>query len=191
MQFYKKEICCTEDRLPPASAEGARGAEDRDTIKERGEMTLKRMIRTIGIAAFILLAGCSGSRSSTGNTPVPESRTTATSKYAPPVTVIRTDGSSVTMTYETISNLPLQTLTIAGRSENGPIVPDFLAAAGVTEFSQVTLTGLENRTLTFTREQLTDEYILALRSSSRAVNLMSPNLPEEQWVLHVFRVEVK
>jgi hypothetical protein len=154
-------------------------------------MTLKRMIRTFGIAAVILLAGCSGPQPSTGNTPGPESQPTATSRYAPPVTVIRTDGSSVDMTYETISKLPLQTLSIAGRSENGPIVPDFLAAAGVTEFSQVTLFGLENRTLTFTREQLTDEYILALRSSSRAVNLMSPLIPEEQWVLHVFRVEVQ
>jgi hypothetical protein len=154
-------------------------------------MNLKSMIRTVGMIAFLLLAGCSGSRPSAGNTPGPESQTTATSKYAPPVTVILADGSSVIMDYEKISRLSLQTLSIAGRSENGPTVPDFLAAAGVTDFSQVTLTGLENRTLTFAREQLTDEYILALRSSSRAVNLMSPNLAEEQWVLHVFRVEVR
>jgi hypothetical protein len=82
-------------------------------------------------------------------------------------------------------------LTISGKTEQGPTVPDFLAAAGVTDFSQVTLTGLDNRTLTFTRDQLNDNIILAFREHPRAVNLMSPNIPEAQWVLHVFKVEVQ
>jgi len=150
---------------------------------------LNRLIRTTAMAAFLLLAGCSGAAPK--STPVSGGQTAPTSAFAPPITVIRPDGSSVTMTYETVANLPIQTLEVAGKTEHGPILADFLAAAGVTEFSQATFFGLENRTITFTRDQLTDEYILALRSKSKAVNLTSPNLTEEQWVLHVFRVEVK
>jgi hypothetical protein len=151
---------------------------------------LKRTIRIAAIAAFLLLAGCAKAASPTPTSTVPGVPPPATSEIAPPITVIRPDGSSVTVTYETVSGLGLQTLEVGGRAEHGPILADFLAAAGVTEFSQATFFGLENRTLTFTPDQLTDEYILALRSKSRAVNLMSPKLTEDQWVLHVFRVEV-
>jgi hypothetical protein len=145
----------------------------------------------MGIAAFLLMAGCSGLRSSMKPTLLPEVKTATAGSFAPPITVIRADGSSVTLTYETVAALPLQNLQIAGKSENGPILKDFLSAAGVTRFSQATFAGLDNRTLTFTPDQLSDEYILALRSKPRAVNLMSPKLAEDQWVLHVFRVEVQ
>jgi hypothetical protein len=152
---------------------------------------LNKIFKTMGLAAFLLLAGCSGAKSPTPSSPVPEGQPAATSPFAPPITVIRPDGTSVTVTYETVAGLPPQTLEVGGKSEHGPILADFLAAAGVTEFSQATFFGLENRALAFTRDQLTDEYILALRSKARAVNLVSPKLAEDQWVLHVFRVEVK
>jgi hypothetical protein len=142
----------------------------------------------MGLAAFLLLAGCSGAKTVQG-TPIPVGQSGDT--FAPPITIVLADGSSRIMEYETVAAMPLQTLDIAGRAEHGPTLASFLDAAGVTGFNQVVFTGLENRTLTFTPDQLTDEYILALRSKSKAVNLMSPNLTEEQWVLHVFRVEVK
>jgi hypothetical protein len=141
------------------------------------------------MAAFLLLAGCSGA-TAVQSVPV-QGAQSATSSVAPPITVVLADGSDVTMEYETVSKLPLQTLEIAGRSEHGPTLTTFLEAAGVAQFSRVTFFGLDDRTLSFTPDQLTDEYILALRSKSSAVNLMSPNLTEDQWVLHVFRVEVK
>jgi hypothetical protein len=143
----------------------------------------------MGIAAFFLLVGCSGLRSINGSSQA--SPTPNPSTQAPPVEVILADGTSVTMEYHTIANLGIQMLTIAGKTEQGPTVKDFLIAAGVKDFTQATFTGLENRTLTFTPDQLTDEYIFALREHAQAVNLMSPNLPDTQWVLHVFRVEIK
>ncbi|MGD0174062.1 MAG: hypothetical protein ABSC61_06480 [Anaerolineales bacterium] len=151
---------------------------------------MKTIFRSMAIAGFILLAGCAGLRSSVKDlgqaSPTPN-----TSTQAPPVEVVRADGTSVTMVYLTIAKLPRQMLLINGKTEQGPTIPDFLAAAGVTDFSQVTFTGLENRTLTFTRDQLNDGIILALREHPHAVNLMSPNIPDSQWVLHVFRVQVQ
>jgi hypothetical protein len=189
-RFYRKRKHHEEKRLDPESATSACDAEDRDKTKERGYMTLTRMIRSIGIAACLLLAGCSGLRSSVKNV-AQGPQTPTVSNLAPPVEVIRADGTSVTLVYATIANLPLQMLIINGKTEQGPTVPDVLAAADVKDFSQVAFFGLENRTLTFTREQLNDQIILALREHPRAVNLMSPNIPEAQWVLHVFRVEVQ
>jgi hypothetical protein len=145
----------------------------------------------MGMAAFLLLAGCSGVGPSATSTPLPEAETAATDAYAPPIAVILADGSSVTMTYETVSSLPLQTLEVGGKAEHGPILADFLAAAGVKKFARATFFGLYDRSLAFTSDQLTDEYILALRSKPRAVNLVSPNLAEDQWVLDVERVEIK
>ncbi len=151
---------------------------------------MKTILRSMAITGFILLAGCSGLRSSIKGL-TQASPTTDANTQAPPVEVTLADGTSVTMVYSTIANLPLQMLSINGKNEQGPTVPDFLAAAGVKDFSQVTFTGLENKTLTFTREQLNDSIILALREHPRAVNLMSPNIPVDQWVLHVFRVQVQ
>jgi hypothetical protein len=151
---------------------------------------LKTILRSMVIAGFVLLAGCAGLRSSVKDL-TQASPTSDASTQAPPVEVVLADGTSVTLVYQTIANLPLQFLSINGKTEQGPTIPDFLAAAGVTDFSQVTFTGLENRTLTFTRDQLNDGIILALREHPHAVNLMSPNIPDSQWVLHVFRVQVQ
>jgi hypothetical protein len=152
-------------------------------------MNWKIMIRSMGLAAVLFLAGCSGTKPAA--TPLaPGQQAPTDSNIAPPIQVILADGTSVTMEYSTVSKLALQMVDIAGKSEQGPTVPDFLAAAGVTDFTQVTFTGLENRTLTFNRDQLSDSIILALREHPRAVNLMSPTIPTEQWVLHVFKVEV-
>ncbi len=151
---------------------------------------MKTILRSMVIAGFVLLAGCAGLRSSVKDL-TQASPTSDASTQAPPVEVVLADGTSVTLVYQTIANLPLQFLSINGKTEQGPTIPDFLAAAGVTDFSQVTFTGLENRTLTFTRDQLNDGIILALREHPHAVNLMSPNIPDSQWVLHVFRVQVQ
>jgi hypothetical protein len=153
-------------------------------------MNPKTIVRSVGIAAFILLAGCSGVRSSIMNGGQPPATATA-ADYAPPVEVFKADGTNVTLEYATISKLPLQLLKIGGKSEQGPTVPDLLRAAGVTDFTQVKFSGLYDKTLTFTPDQLNDEIILALREHPRAVNLMSPNIPEDQWVLHVFLVQVQ
>ena len=143
------------------------------------------------MAAVLLLAGCSGLRSAMKPTSLPESKTATAQSFAPPITVVRPDGSTVIMAYETIAAIPPQTLDFGGgKYEHGPILLDFLTAAGVTQFTQATFFGLEDRSLTFTPDQLSDWYILALRNKSKAVNLMSPKLTEEQWVLHVSRVEV-
>jgi hypothetical protein len=152
-------------------------------------MNLKNLIRTMGIAAFILLAGCS--RLKPAVTPMPQAQTATAATMAPAIQVVLADGSSVTLAYSTVSHLPLQTLTISGKTEQGPTVPDLLAAAGVTQFTQVTIFGLYDKSLTFTPDQLNDNIILALREHAEAVNLESPNIPVDQWVLHVSKVQVQ
>ena len=78
-------------------------------------MNLKNLIRTMGIAAFILLAGCSRLKSPA--TPMPQSQTATAATMAPAIQVVLADGSSVTLAYSTVSHLPLQTLSISGKTE--------------------------------------------------------------------------
>ncbi len=122
---------------------------------------------------------------------MPQSLTATAATMAPAIQVVLADGSSVTMLYSTVSNLPLLTIDISGKTEQGPTVTGFLAAAGVTQFTQVTFFGLYDKSLTFTPDQLNDNIILALRSHAGAVNLESPNIPVDQWVLHVSKVTVQ
>ena len=55
--------------------------------------------------------------------------------------VIKPDGSSVGFTWDDLKKLPLANLTVEGKVEEGPKLIDVLKAAGVTDFSEVSLSG--------------------------------------------------
>ena len=94
-------------------------------------MNWKILIRSTGIAAAMLLAGCSGTHPAATSI-LPGQQAPTSSTIAPPVEVFRADGTSVTLVYATIAALPSQLLTISGKPEHGPTVPDLLGAAGVS-----------------------------------------------------------
>lgn len=55
--------------------------------------------------------------------------------------IIKPDGSTFDVTLDAVKALPLAVVKAEGKVEEGPYLSDILALAGVTEFTEVTLTG--------------------------------------------------
>src|SRR5512143_2391860 len=73
--------------------------------------------------------------------------------------VVKPDGTKVGVTIADLKTLPLKQVTVEGKVEEGPGLLDVLNFAGVTEFTEVLLTGSSNPA-TLTREQVDDNTIL-------------------------------
>ena len=56
--------------------------------------------------------------------------------------IVKADGTRFDVTLDAVKALPLATLQAEGKVEEGPYLKDVLALAGVTEFTEVSLTGL-------------------------------------------------
>jgi hypothetical protein len=104
--------------------------------------------------------------------------------------VVKPDGSQVGFTLDDLKKLPLAQMTTNERTEEGVKLLDVLAAAGVTEFKEVSLTGSSNpATLTF--EQVKDPTTLLDFTNRGRVKLATNYLPKESWTKDVFKIEVK
>lgn len=93
------------------------------------------------------------------------------------------------MTLDAVKALPLAQLQAEGKVEEGPYLSDVLALAGVTEFTEVTLTGSSNpATLTF--EQVDENTILDFNNHG-TMKLSSTYIPKAEWTKDVSLITVK
>ena len=103
--------------------------------------------------------------------------------------IINADGTKFDVTLDAVKALPLATLTAEGKVEEGPYLSDVLALAGVTEFTEVTLTGSSNpATLTF--EQVDENTILDFNNHG-TMKLSSTYIPKANWTKDVAQIIVK
>jgi hypothetical protein len=103
--------------------------------------------------------------------------------------VVKADGSSRGFTWDALKALPLANIQVKGKVEEGPKLMDILAAAGVTDFTAVTLTG-SNGSITLPREQVDDQTILDFTNRG-TVKLASTYVPKDDWIKDITRIEVK
>lgn len=103
--------------------------------------------------------------------------------------VVKADGSNVGFTWDDLKKLPLATLTVEGKVEEGPKLIDVLNAAGVTGFSEVTLTGSASP-VTLTKAQVDDNTLLDFNNHG-TVKLASTYIPKPQWTKDVSEIKVK
>ncbi len=103
--------------------------------------------------------------------------------------VIRADGTSVPITWDDLKKLPLATLTVEGKVEEGPKLADVLKAAGVTDFSEISLNG-SSSPVTLTVAQVDDNSILDFNNHG-TVKLASTYIPKPQWTKDVSEIKVK
>lgn len=105
---------------------------------------------------------------STATTTAPEATKTKSpnpTNTAPPptgkvlFTLTRPDGSTMDFTSDMLKALPQGTILLAGTPNEGPILTEIINAAGVTDFTEVTLTGSKGA-VTFQKAELTDKYLL-------------------------------
>lgn len=140
------------------------------------------------VTSLILLTGC-GIRTTIKHAILGSPTTSATQSGV--FTVILADGSNVPMALSALRALPYHDITLSGNHEAGPSVTDVLSAAGVQDFSQVTVTGANGASLTLTRDQLNDQVILSVNKKLGTAKLAAMSIPEPQWILNVSQVAVK
>lgn len=103
--------------------------------------------------------------------------------------IIRADGSTYNATLDALKALPLAQVQAEGKVEEGPYLKDVLALAGVTEFTEVTLTGSSSpATLTF--EQVDENTILDFNNHG-TMKLSSTYIPKAEWTKDVAEIIVK
>ncbi|MBK8784662.1 MAG: hypothetical protein IPO22_23340 [Anaerolineales bacterium] len=103
--------------------------------------------------------------------------------------IVKADGTTFDVTLNAVKALPLAQLQAEGKVEEGPYLSDVLALAGVTEFTEVTLTGSSNpATLTF--EQVNENTILDFNNHG-TMKLSSTYIPKANWTKDVSLITVK
>lgn len=103
--------------------------------------------------------------------------------------IIKADGSSVDVTLDALKALPLAQVTAEGKVEEGPYLSDVLALAGITKFTEVTLTGSSNP-VTLTFEQVDENTILDFNNHG-TMKLSSTYIPKAEWTKDVAEITVK
>jgi hypothetical protein len=103
--------------------------------------------------------------------------------------IIKPDGTKFDVTLEAVKALPLATLEAEGKVEEGPYLSDVLALAGITQFTEVSLTGSSNpATLTF--EQVDENTILDFNNHG-TMKLSTTYIPKANWTKDVAEIVVK
>ena len=104
--------------------------------------------------------------------------------------IIKIDGTRFGVTLEALKTLPLaQVQADDGKMEEGPYLSDILALAGVSEFTEVTLTGSSNP-VTLTFEQVDKNTILDFNNHG-TMKLSSTYIPKANWTKDVAEITVK
>jgi hypothetical protein len=138
-----------------------------------------RRCSPLALAAILLLflsAACGPAPAATADPTRPPAATEAAG--AAISQVITPEGASVSFTVDDLKQLPLTTIMSDGSPQEGPTLLSVLEAAGVTEFAQVSLTGVDG-SKTFKREEVTAEVILDFNNRG-SVKLASPTLPRDE-----------
>ena len=103
--------------------------------------------------------------------------------------VVKADGSSVGFTWDDLKKLPLAQITVEGMVEEGPKLSDVLKAAGVTDFTEISLSGSASP-VTITKAQVDYNTILDFNNHG-TVKFASTYVPKPQWTKDVSQIKVK
>lgn len=155
-------------------------------------MNLKKSILPLTLViAAVLLAACASGQAT--QTPAVAQQITPTSlagdaslpalEAGALFRVIKPDGSAVSFSVDDIKALPLAQYMAEGKVEEGPALLAVLEAAGVTEFTEVIVSGPKS-SQTLTRQQVDEQTVLDLTNRG-TVKLSGPALAKVDWVKDV------
>jgi hypothetical protein len=152
---------------------------------------MKKNISYLVLALILFMTGCaspSAGGSNTGGPKTPQAlQPTAVS--AGLFQVIKPDGTAAGVTVDDLKTLPLRQVSAEGRVEEGPGLLDVLNFVGITEFTEVTLTGSSNPA-TLTGEQVDENTILDFTNHG-TVKLATTYIPKPDWTKDVSEIIVK
>lgn len=147
---------------------------------------MKKSLLQLLLVVSLLIPACSSNQTSGPKTPQALQPTAVSTAL---FQVVKPDGSKVGVTIEDLKTLPLKQVTAEGKVEEGPGLLEVLNFAGVTEFSEVTLTGTSSPAV-LTREQVDDNTILDLTNHG-TVKLATTYIPKANWTKDVAEIVVK
>jgi hypothetical protein len=152
------------------------------------------------ISLVLLLSACAPAATETASAPVQpqptelpsspaQTQPTEASSSKALFQIIKPDGTTFGVTLEAVKTLPLATLAVDGKVEEGPYLSDVLALAGITSFTEVSLTGSSSpATLTF--EQVDKNTLLDFNNHG-TMKLSTTYIPKASWTKDVAEIVVK
>jgi hypothetical protein len=103
--------------------------------------------------------------------------------------IVKPDGSKFDVTLDAVKKLKLTQLTVEGKVQEGPKLLDVLSLAGLTDFTEITITG-SSAPSTLKREQVDDNTILDF-SNRGTLKLATTYIPMPQWTKDISEITVK
>ena len=146
------------------------------------------------LALVLVLSACSGSTPTSAPAAQSDAPKTPLALQPTPVStalfqIVKADGSSMGFSWDDLKKLPLAQLTVEGKVEEGPKLSDVLKAAGVTDYTEISLNG-SSSPVTLTRAQVDDNTILDFNNHG-TVKLASTYVPKPDWTKDVSEIKVK
>ncbi len=142
------------------------------------------------LALLLLLSACAAPTAETESPPKTPQELQSTPGSDALFVVVKPDGSEVGFTWDDLKKLPLAQMEAEGKVEEGVKLMDVLIAAGVTEFSEVNLSG-SSSPASLTLEQVQDETTILDFTNHGTVKLSTNYVPKADWTKDVDRIEVK
>jgi len=158
---------------------------------------MKKNIFPVLFLLFAMILSACGSSStavSSDATQAPSDSSTqaprpTTDPSAPFIKIVRADGTTFDVTVDAVKALPLAQVTVEGKLQEGPKLMDVLALAGVTDFTEVTLSG-SSAPATLTRAQVDDNTILDFNNHG-TTKLATTYIQMSKWTKDVNVITLK
>jgi hypothetical protein len=103
--------------------------------------------------------------------------------------IIKPDGTKFDVTLDAVKKLTLAQITVEGKVQEGPKLLDVLSLAGITDFTEITITG-SSAPSTLKREQVDDNTILDF-SNRGTMKLATTHIPKADWTKDITEITVK
>ncbi|MEP6894930.1 MAG: hypothetical protein ABI986_04910 [Chloroflexota bacterium] len=151
---------------------------------------MKKLSLLVFVILFSLIfAACGTVTPIVTQTPVQQSTAVSAPVAAAVFQVMKADGSKFDVTLDALKKLPLANITVDGKVQEGPKLLDILNLAGVTDFTEVTLTGSASP-VTLTRAQVNDNTILDFNNHG-TLKLATTYVSMPDWTKDISEITVK
>ena len=151
---------------------------------------MKKLSLLVIILIFSLnLIACSTSTPAATQPPVQQNTVESAPAVVAVFQVVKADDTKFDVTLDDIKGLQFANITVDGKVQEGPKLLDVLTLAGVTDFTEVTLTGSASP-VTLTRAQVDDNTILDLNNHG-TLKLATTYVPMPDWTKDISLITVK
>lgn len=108
---------------------------------------------------------------------------------AAPLTMVSTDGKSTPLSPAALANIPTKSITVGTKNFEGISVASILTVAGIKDYKQITFIGA-NGSQILTKDKVDGDVILNVNKDG-SLQLVSPNLTEDQWLKSVNTIKAE